>query len=196
MTNMNVQKLAQSILQALKRSIQPIATFLRGVSTEGEQPPFFCHPWFYVCFVLSELFGCILLTHLILSAKNLWLYPALIPVLMLGQAGTWGTYMVLTHQGSHGTISKHPWVNRLLAEVGGILVLTFPRDIYYSFHISKHHHNGKLATPEDPDMRFWMNWGFKPGTSVKASWKIFWHTMFNPVYYLKFASKRIPRNFF
>jgi fatty acid desaturase len=196
MTNMNVQKLAQCIMAALKRLIQPMTTFLRGVATEGEQPPFFFQPWFYVGFVLSELVGCILFTHLILSANNLWLYPVLIPVLMLGQAGSWGSYMVLTHQGSHGTISKLPWVNRLLGEFGGILVLTIPRETYFKVHVSRHHHSGSLASPSDPDMRFWMDCGFKPGTSVKECWKIFWRTMFNPVYYISFASKRILRNFF
>ncbi|MGB8699224.1 MAG: fatty acid desaturase [Thermosynechococcaceae cyanobacterium] len=194
--DMKPKSLAQAILAGMQALIQSVATLLRGVAIEGEKTPFFCRPWVYVGFVLGELIASPLATHAILSQHNPWLYPFLVPVMMLGQAGAWGTYIVLVHQGSHGTIAKNPSVNRWLAEIGSILILTYGHEDYSKAHLGKHHHKRTLATSQDPDLRFLIRIGFVPGKPIEFYWKLFVFTIFNPLLYLTFAWKRIKRNFF
>jgi fatty acid desaturase len=180
----------------MNKLMNAVMTLLRGIAKEGEKPPFFLSPMFYVGLTLAELIASILLTHLLLSQQNPWLYPFLVPIVMLGQAGVWGIYIVFLHQGAHGTISQNRRVNQILAEIGSILTLTNSREHYSNAHLGRHHHRSKLATPEDPDMRFLLSLGFKPGQSIAYYWRRFWLTLFNPMYYLHFAWKRIRRNFF
>jgi Fatty acid desaturase len=187
--------LAQLSINLGLRLSQAMLTFIRGVALEGEKPLFNLGPWGWICGALLELALSIVGSHWVLAQNDPNLYSLLMLTFASGQAFSWTTSMAMCHHGAHGAISRLPWVNRLVAEVGSTINLTQGFDAYRKSHNGKHHPPKKLATPEDPDYLFMLRFGFKPGQTVDYYWNQLFKTLVNLEYYWYLLVRRFRANF-
>jgi hypothetical protein len=169
-------------------------TWLTGKPNKGELPIFQPSPFL----VLFSGVLCITLTpyavYWLLSLHQplaLFLLPA---CWMMFVSGARLLQVTIVHHAVHKNFVGVEWVDRLVGQVITSFLLIQEYDGYQKDHVSVHH-SKQLATLNDPDLKFLIILGFRPGMKKEALWRHLFKTLFSPHFHLLFMQARLRSNF-
>jgi fatty acid desaturase len=177
-------------MDLISRIIASLKTFIRGIASPGEKPLFMVTPMMVVAASAVSLAFDLAVTQLVWSSEKVWLYPLFVPLFALGQSALWYLYM-LEHQAVHGAVSRHQWINGMVAELDSIITVAQAPNIYRPKHLLEHHNPKRLASSGDPDFRWLKRLGFVEGRSIEQYWSLLWFTLLDPRFYFNNLISRV-----
>jgi fatty acid desaturase len=122
----------------------------------------------------------------------------LLPVLPVSWMFTVGAarklHTTVMHYCVHDNFLRSKLVDRIVGEVISTIIMVQPFDAYQGDHKNTHH-TKHLATLDDPDVKFLMRCGFRPGQSKGFYWQQFWRTCLSPSFHCFFLFVRLRPNF-
>jgi fatty acid desaturase len=178
-------------MRRLPRWLQPLLTELTGKAPSGEKP---WPRWSTAGRLAATLFVFVASIAASMMAIRLggWAW-ALLPLTWLLTVSATRVFQTgLVHHASHGRLLVNEWANEFFGELLSLLAWLTPLGLYRLFHDK--HHSG-LGGPTDPDLRFVVSRGLKPGLTVKQYWRQFWRTLFSPGFHASFLAARLQENF-
>lgn len=147
--------------------LQAFFTWLTGKPYRGQQPLFKHTPISQLATATLSLLGGITTSWIIVnSPPYFWL---LLPISWLFTVG--GARKLQTsicHQCIHFNFSGNKTTDQALAEIISTILVIQDFSSYRHDHIEVHH-SKKLATLDDPDVKFLLQLGFYPGLTEKPS---------------------------
>lgn len=103
--------------------------------------------------------------------------------------------VMIGHQCVHDAFSGIAWKDRVVMEILSTVLMIKDYQGYKQEHVEIHH-TKKLATLDDPDLKFLLLLGFRPGMTVRDLWLNLLITLVSPRFHLLFLYFRIKANFF
>ncbi|NJM54870.1 MAG: hypothetical protein HC841_02090 [Verrucomicrobiae bacterium] len=178
-------------LLRLPRWLQPLLTEFTGKAPPGEQP---WPRWNTAGRLAATLFVFLASIAAGMTAIRLggWAWALLPFTCLLTVSSTRVFQTGLEHHASHGRLLAKEGANEFFGELLSLLAWLTPLGLYRLFHDK--HHSG-LGGPTDPDLRFVVSRGLKPGLTVKQYWQGFWWTLFSPAFHAGFLAARLQENF-
>jgi hypothetical protein len=180
-------------MRVLPKFIQPLLTWVTGKPLQGQRPLWKGTPYISLAIGLLQLFGAVAASVIIMHAP-----PVLWPMLILSWMVTAGSarlfQVTIIHHAVHYNFSGNKARERRLIEVLSTLLLLQDFVGYRYDHVSVHH-SKKLATLDDPDLKFLWVLGFRPGMAREALWKHLIKTMLSPRFHFLFLLARLTANF-
>jgi len=123
----------------------------------------------------------------------------LLPVIFVMQVIFVGCLRVqqvtFAHYAVHGSLSKRPWLNKIVAQFATIVPLAQNPAEYRADHVQKHHRTRFFTSIHDPDAAFLLQLGFRPGMSRRQLYAHLWRTIFSPRFHGLFAIARLRSTF-
>jgi hypothetical protein len=152
--------------------------------------------WKNNCF--SHLLSAILFILIGLSISNIALQGLVtIPLLIFGWlftvSGARKLQVTVSHHCVHNSFTGNSLADCLISEIISIGLIVQNYFDYRKDHVSIHH-SWKLATIEDPDLKFLLFLGIKPGMLRKDLWWKLFLTLFSPAFHFWFLYARIKSN--
>jgi len=173
--------------------LQPILTWVTGKPLEDEQPIIKLTPWLYLIFAIIAVAFPGIMTMYLLDLGGIWL--CFVPLLWIIQVGGARTIQVtILHHCVHYNFSANKTIDRWIAEIASTILVIQDFSGYQFDHVSIHH-SKKLATIEDPDLRFLITLGFLPSMSKKDLWINLYKTILSPRFHFLFFRARISANY-
>lgn len=182
----------QSMLVLPKWS-QNLLTWITGKPYQG-QKALFQSTWLTQTFsALFCLYGSALLGAFICH-QSVAFWTFLLPCWLYLAGAARKIQVTLVHQCAHFNYSGNAKFDRVAAQILSTLVFVDHFDSYYREHILIHH-TKQLSSAMDPDCKFLLELGIKPGMTVKALWRQLFKIMFSPSFHYKFFRARFRANF-
>lgn len=180
-------------MRRLPAWLQPLLTWVTGKPLVGQEPLWRSTPW-------SSLATALVLLG-VGTAASAWI-SLLSPVWWGLLPGSWiitvgaarKLQVSIMHHCVHAKFTGNRRVDMMIAEVLSILLLVQNAVAYLHEHVSEHHTKA-LATLSDPDFKFLLMLGFRPGMSVQALWRRMVLTCVDPRFHLLFLRFRFTSNF-
>jgi hypothetical protein len=142
--------------------VQAFLTWLTGKPYPGQQPLFRSTPEWELTTAIGCLVGSGLVSNLICNTFP-FLFPLLIPSWLITVGNARKIQASLIHRCVHYQFFGDKR-DRVLAEILSTLILIQGFDGYRHDHVICHHHCDKFATWKgDPDAKFLLALGFRPG---------------------------------
>ena len=160
---------------------------------EGYQLRWKRKPWWHLLMMLISLSGGVAASSLIILGSPVF-WPFLILSWMLTVHGARKGQVVINHHAVHTNVTGHKLYDQLLAEMVSTVLVIQDYLGYFWDHV-RVHHGPKLATPEDPDLRFLLVLGFRPGMSREALWRRLYWTVVSPRFHYLFLVARFKANY-
>lgn len=194
---MNTTDVRES-MRILPNFFQPTLTWITGKPLIG-QKPLFKSTWItQTLSAFLSLFGGgfagVWFFTRIITAHQWWMIPLVLVSWLFVAGAARKIQVTLMHQCSHFNYSKNKKLDRFLAQLMSTLIVVDHFDHYFYEHI-RIHHTKHLSTSIDPDCKFLLELGFKPGMSVRNLWLKLFATVISPSFHLKFANARLKANF-
>lgn len=175
----------------LPRWVQPLLTELTGKAPDSGEPVFRWTPLGRVMLTVSVFFLSIIASFQAIEMGGLALLA--LPVSWLLTASSVRVIQTtVVHHASHLRLLPNPVANQWVAEILSLLAWISPLRVYAKYH--KLHHQD-LGGPQDPDLKFIIELGLKPGLQVAEYWKQFWVTMVSLRFHLMYIAARARDNF-
>ena len=174
--------------------VQPFLTWLTGKALPHQEPLFRSTPFFHLMTGLAGLAAGVAGAVLAVAAPaSLWLLA--LPLCWVVTAGSARKLQVMIcHQCVHYQLFGHKAVDRWVGEAVSTLLMVQDFESYYHDHRDLHH--GKhLATLDDPDLKFIIELGFRPGMSVRDLWRHLGWTLVSPRFHALYLLYRLRANF-
>lgn len=187
-------RLGFSLPERVYNPLQEAITSITGKPYRGQQPLFkqsrFTH---LVTALLSLLIGAFFSGAIAQSS------PLLLPLLPLpylfAVGGARKLQTGIMHQLIHYNFCGNKAGDRLLGEIISTILLIPGFDSYQKDHIKDHHSTKTFATANDPDMKFLLQLGFRPGMPKEFYWRLLFKTLFSPRFHWLFLRARLIANF-
>ena len=183
----------ETMREGLPACLQPTLTWLSGRPYRGQRPLWQKTPLSHLLIALLLLFGGATLSAVVFSTGPV-AWPLLCATWCCTVGGARTLQVAILHQCVHFRFSGNRTLDRWLGEAVSIVITASPFQVFYRDHVVKHH--GKaFATRHDPDCKFLLELGFKPGMSVPSLWKQLRRTLVSPRFHCTFLVARLRANF-
>jgi hypothetical protein len=180
-------------MRPLPLFLQPLLTWLTGKPLRKQQPLWKRSAYWSLTMALLQLFGGVAASIVLMNAFLLW-WPLLVLSWMVTVGGARILQVTIIHHCIHYNFPGRRTSVRWLVEVLSALLLIQDFASYQFEHVSIHH-SKKLATLDDPDLKFLLLLGFHPGMSREALWKRLGQTVLSPRFHVLFLLARLTTNF-
>lgn len=179
-------------MRCLANWLQPVLTELTGKPLSDEPMVFQWRWWSRLALTLVVMVASVVGTVLIIeSAPYFWVLLPATWVLTTSAARSFQTTFV--HHASHDNLSRRKRLNTIVGEVLSTLVWIQPLSLYKADHLPLHH--GNLALADDPDLRFLVLAGLRPGLTIDAYWRWLANTLVSPRFHGRYFMTRMRSNF-
>ncbi len=180
-------------MRRLPRWAQPALTLLTGKAHQGQNALWRSNGIGHVVLALAGLLGsAVTASWLFRVGPVAWVGILPCWIILVGSARK--IQVTLAHQCAHYALTGHRLIDRLIGQALTTLILVDHFDSYYHEHVEIHH-TKRLASPVDPDCKFLLELGFKPGMTVEALWRQLRYTVVSPRFHGKFMKGRLLANF-
>ncbi|KYF64591.1 hypothetical protein BE11_45505 [Sorangium cellulosum] len=122
-----------------------------------------------------------------------WYWPGLLLSWMLTAGAARKLQVTVLHHCVHANFSGSGRLDRWIVEVFSSALLVMNFESYRHDHVIIHH-SRKLATLDDPDLKFLLALGFLPGVSREALWRRLAWTLVSPRFHAMFLMARLASN--
>lgn len=184
---------ARESLRGLPAAIQPLLTWVTGKPLRHQQPLFRMTRASFLAWTLLQLAASVAASALIVRGPwYCWAGVLLSWMLTAGAARK--LQVTVLHHCVHANFSGSGRLDRWIVEFFSSVLLVMNFDAYRHDHVTVHH-SKKLATLEDPDLKFLLTLGFLPGVPRGALWRRLAWTLVSPRFHALFLMARLASNF-
>lgn len=180
-------------MRRLPRWAQPALTLLTGKAHWGQASMWRSNGLGHVVMALAGLIGGAVGAASLFSVGPVaWI--GIIPCWLLVVGSARKIQVTLAHQCAHYALTGNRLLDRWIGQALTTLIVVDHFDSYYHEHVEIHH-TKKLASSVDPDCKFLLELGFRPGMSVASLWSLLRWTIVSPSFHWKFLKARLMANF-
>lgn len=169
-------------------------TWLSGKPAFGESAPWKPSAWTHLSTAIGSLLAGVVLSTWIVSTGSLALLPGLLISWLMTVHGARVLQVTIMHHAVHKNFSRNPRVDRILSEAISAALIIQDFQAYRKDHVGTHH-TKHIATIDDPDLKFILALGFRPGMTRRELWRRLALTPFSIRFHRLFLSARIRANF-
>ena len=169
-------------------------TWLSGKPARGEPRRWKPNAWTHFATALASLLAGVGLSTWILLTGSLVLLPGLLFSWLLIVHGARVLQVTIIHHAAHKNLSGSVRRDRILSEAISTVLVIQGFEAYHKDHVGTHH-TKHLATLDDPDLKFILALGLKPGMTREELWRRLALTPFSIRFHRLFLSARIRANF-
>lgn len=180
-------------LRRLPGPIQPLLTWLTGKPLLQQQPLFRRTRAGFLAWTLLELASSTAASAMIVRGAR-WQWPGLLLSWVLTAGAARKLQVTVLHHCVHANFSGSAKLDRWIVEIFSSILLVLDFESYRHDHVTVHH-SKKLATLEDPDLKFLLALGFLPGVPRAALWRRLAWTLISPRFHGSFLMARLTSNF-
>lgn len=192
----SMEQLRREYVERFPGWTQQLITLFAGKAAPGQKAPAWITPplvnWFLT---LIQLVAAVLGS--IYAVRFLgWYAAAVLPVTWLATVNAIRKLQVTwSHHAVHKEVSGNKHIDKVVQVVSSAISLTSNYEDIFEDHIRNHHNRKVFTTVKDPDSRFLMYLGFRPGTPMAQLRRTLYRTPFSPRLHLPFITFRIRTNF-
>ena len=150
-------------------------------------------PWWWLVTMLLSLNGGAAMSWLIITGPAQY-WPGLVISWMLTVHGARKAQLVICHHAVHGNLTGRKTWDWLVGEILTTVLTIQSFHRYYQDHV-RTHHGSPLATRDDPDVKFLLAIGFRPGMRYRALWTRLYKTVVSPSFHYQLLQWRLRENF-
>lgn len=173
--------------------VQDCLTRMTGKPYPGEFPLFKQTRFSQLMTALASLFCSVAVSVTLWNSFPLLWF--LLPISWLFTVGAARKlHTTICHQCIHYNFLGD-WRDRILAEIISTLLLIQDFNGYRQDHVKEHHHIEKFTTVNDPDLKFLLLLGFRPGLPKPFYWQLLRQTVLSPRFHWLFLCARLIANF-
>lgn len=173
--------------------LQPTLTWVTGKALPGQRPLFEGNAFTQAAAPLTGLLGGAFLAWNAVAAGGLALLT-LFPIWLVMVGSARKLQVTIAHQCAHFAFTGDRAFDWFLGQALTTLLLVDHMDSYYHEHVEIHH-TRQLSTAVDPDCKFLLELGIRPGMSEKSLWNRLLLMTISPCFHAKFLNARLRANF-
>jgi len=180
-------------MMSLPHPFQRCLTWLTGKALPGERPLVKGSPTTQLAGGVLGLAGGVVASVLAFHAGPVyWLLLPFSWIVTVGSARK--IHVNLCHQCVHYRLYGNPRVDHAIGEILSTIVLVQDFRGFRHDH-TKVHHGKSLATVDDPDIKFLLQLGFRPGDERRMLWRRLARTILSPRFHALYLFYRLKANF-
>lgn len=162
--------------------VQPAITFVSGKPLSGAAPLVTMTPLRTVAYDYAKYASGVAGAAWMLSLGGLWM--ALIPLFWILTVNASRSLASDAHYGGHGALTCRDGLDRVLANLISLSIVSANMDDYAHRHNRDHHGRMGISTPQDPDIAMINTMGFELGRDVRYYRMRLLLTLVSPRYHL------------